>query len=64
MKECWSLSEYAPPPPISRLRHGTDRIDKVPMAIQNHGDFIAWQQESSVLEEQSKFLEAQKGRKV
>jgi len=63
MKECWSLSDHAPPPAVSRLRHGTDRIDKTPMAIQNHGDFISWQQESSILEDTSKSLSSQKGKK-
>jgi len=64
MNECWSLHANAPAPPVFRLRHGTASFDRAPMAIQTHGDFISWQQDSSMLEDESLRIESQKGKKV
>ncbi len=64
VKTCWQLSDYAPAPPIYKLRHKVGGTDESPAAIQSHGDCITWKQEQSMLEKQGLDRQAKTGKKV
>lgn len=63
MTGCFQLSSKAAAPPVFRLRQGAQHSNATPMAIQTHGDCIAWQQEASIIEEQSR-QQRKEGRRI
>jgi hypothetical protein len=68
VKACWQLSDYAPPPPVYKLRHkiggNTDESFEAPAGIQSHGDCITWSQEHSMLEKNAMEKQAKSGKRV